>query len=161
MKFSQMPYTRPNVEEIKSALGAIEEKLKNTKSAAEQLEAFRETEELGKKINTLGTLVYIRNTINTKDEFYAAEREYIDEVEPLYGEATQKVSLAMLASPFRAELEKELLEQVNALGIGPQGMGGRITALSVHIRPYATHIAGLPCAINMSCHATRHAKAVI
>jgi len=58
--------------------------------------------------NTLGTLVYIRNTINTKDEFYAAEREYIDEVEPLYGEAAQKVSLAMLASPFRAELEKEL-----------------------------------------------------
>lgn len=108
MKFSQMPYTRPNVEEIKSALGAIEEKLKNAKSAAEQLEAFRETEELGKKINTLGTLVYIRNTINTKDEFYAAEREYIDEVEPLYGEAAQKVSLAMLASPFRAELENEL-----------------------------------------------------
>lgn len=63
--------------------------------------------------------------------------------------------------PFYGEKERELLDRINDLGIGPQGMGGRITALSVHIRPYATHIAGLPCAINMSCHATRHAKAVI
>ncbi|MBQ7010410.1 MAG: M3 family oligoendopeptidase [Clostridia bacterium] len=105
-----MPYERPDIGEVKDALAAIEQKLLNAKSAAEQLEAFRETEALGKRVNTLGTLVYIRNTINTKDEFYAAEREFIDEVTPLLAEAEQKVSLAMLASPFRAELEKELGE---------------------------------------------------
>ena len=110
MKFSEMPYERPDIGEVKDALAAIEQKLLNAKSAAEQLEAFRETEALGKRVNTLGTLVYIRNTINTKDEFYAAEREFIDEVTPLLAEAEQKVSLAMLASPFRAELEKELGE---------------------------------------------------
>ncbi len=59
---------------------------------------------------------------------------------------------------FYGEKEQALLEHINRLGIGPQGMGGRITALAVHIRPYATHIAGLPCVVNMSCHATRHAS---
>ena len=59
--------------------------------------------------------------------------------------------------PFYAEKEASLLEKINRLGIGPQGMGGRVTALAVHIRPTATHIAGLPCVMNMSCHATRHA----
>ncbi len=63
--------------------------------------------------------------------------------------------------PFYGEKERKLLEKINALGIGPQGMGGRITALAVHIRPYATHIAGLPCVVNMSCHATRHASLVL
>lgn len=59
---------------------------------------------------------------------------------------------------FYGEKEQALLEHINRLGIGPQGMGGRITALAVHIRPYATHIAGLPCVVNMSCHVTRHAS---
>lgn len=59
---------------------------------------------------------------------------------------------------FYGEKEQTLLEHINRLGIGPQGMGGRITALAVRIRPYATHIAGLPCVVNMSCHVTRHAS---
>lgn len=59
--------------------------------------------------------------------------------------------------PYYGEMESRTLEKINALGIGPQGMGGRITALGVHIRPTATHIAGLPCVVNMSCHVTRHA----
>lgn len=63
--------------------------------------------------------------------------------------------------PFYGEKEAALLEKINDLGIGPQGMGGRVTALAVHIRPYATHIAGLPCVVNMSCHATRHASGEI
>lgn len=58
---------------------------------------------------------------------------------------------------FYAEKEQSLLAHINRLGIGPQGMGGRITALKVNIRPCATHIAGLPCVMNMSCHVTRHA----
>ena len=60
--------------------------------------------------------------------------------------------------PFYGDMEQRTLEKINRLGIGPQGMGGRITALGVHIRPTATHIAGLPCVVNMSCHVTRHAE---
>ena len=62
---------------------------------------------------------------------------------------------------FYGEKEQALLEHINRLGIGPQGMGGRTTALAVHIRPYATHIAGLPCVVNMSCHVTRHASGTL
>ncbi|MCL2580064.1 MAG: fumarate hydratase [Oscillospiraceae bacterium] len=65
------------------------------------------------------------------------------------------------ADPRYAQLETELLEKINALGIGPQGYGGRATALAVAIEYTATHIAGLPCAINLNCHVARHASEVI
>jgi len=110
MKFSEMPYARPDLEALKAQINAIAEKIEKAQSASEQIEAFYETEELGKEINTLGSLVYIRNTINTKDEFYDKEREFFDEIEPLIAEVSQKVDLALLASPFRAELERELGE---------------------------------------------------
>lgn len=58
---------------------------------------------------------------------------------------------------FYAQLEREMLDAVNALGIGAQGFGGTQTALAVNIEPFATHIAGLPVAVNMGCHVTRHA----
>lgn len=57
------------------------------------------------------------------------------------------------------ELEEELLDQINALGIGPGGLGGSVTALGVNIETYATHIAGLPVAVNICCHVNRHATA--
>jgi fumarate hydratase subunit alpha len=60
-----------------------------------------------------------------------------------------------------ADLEQELLATINRLGIGPQGLGGRSTALAVHISSYPTHIAGLPVAVNISCHVTRHKRGVI
>ncbi len=60
------------------------------------------------------------------------------------------------ADPTLAELEKELLERINNLGIGPMGLGGRTTALAVHVNSYPTHIAGLPCAVNIQCHSCRH-----
>lgn len=59
------------------------------------------------------------------------------------------------------KLEQEMLNSINKLGIGPAGLGGRVTALAVNIDVYPTHIAGLPVAINISCHATRHAEVVI
>ena len=59
--------------------------------------------------------------------------------------------------PLYRVMEQRLLERINALGIGPQGMGGVATALSVAILPWPTHIAGLPCAVNLGCHVTRHA----
>ena len=63
--------------------------------------------------------------------------------------------------PFYAGLEAELLEKINALGVGPQGFGGRATALAVNIEWMPTHIAGLPVAVNINCHVTRHKTAVI
>lgn len=63
--------------------------------------------------------------------------------------------------PFYAEMEKKAVSRINALGIGPQGFGGTTTVLAVCIEPYPTHIAGLPCVVNMSCHATRHAETVL
>lgn len=60
-----------------------------------------------------------------------------------------------------AELESELLEEINKTGIGPQGLGGRTTALGVHILTYPCHIASLPVAVNINCHAARHKKAVL
>ena len=60
-----------------------------------------------------------------------------------------------------AYLEEEMLGKINALGIGPQGFGGKTTALAVNIEQYPTHIAGLPVAVNISCHVTRHASAEI
>ncbi len=63
--------------------------------------------------------------------------------------------------PFWADLETELLEKVNALGIGPQGFGGKTTALCVNIEKCPTHIAGLPVAVNINCHVTRHKTEVL
>ncbi|MBQ4308984.1 MAG: fumarate hydratase [Lachnospiraceae bacterium] len=63
--------------------------------------------------------------------------------------------------PFYAELEEEMLEKINATGIGPQGLGGRTTALAVNIETLPTHIAGMPCAVNINCHVTRHRTEVI
>ena len=65
------------------------------------------------------------------------------------------------ANPFYAELEAELLEKINALGIGPQGFGGKTTALAVNIEYLPTHIAGLPVAVNLNCHVTRHKSEVL
>jgi len=60
-----------------------------------------------------------------------------------------------------AELEKEILQRVNALGIGPQGFGGRATALDVHVETFPCHIASMPMAVNLQCHAARHKEAIL
>jgi fumarate hydratase subunit alpha len=64
-------------------------------------------------------------------------------------------------NPKVAKLEEELLEEINKLGIGPQGFGGRITALAVNIETFPAHIASMPVAINIQCHAARHREAII
>ena len=63
--------------------------------------------------------------------------------------------------PHIRAIEEEMLQRINQLGIGPAGLGGRTTALAVNIETYATHIAGLPVAINMCCHVNRHVKRVL
>ncbi|MCL5290466.1 MAG: fumarate hydratase [Eubacteriales bacterium] len=63
--------------------------------------------------------------------------------------------------PDIALLEEELLAEINKLGIGPQGLGGRVTALAVHVEIYAAHIASLPVAVNLNCHAARHKEVTL
>jgi fumarate hydratase subunit alpha len=63
--------------------------------------------------------------------------------------------------PEFAELEEKLLQQINALGIGPQGFGGRNTALAVHVEVFPSHIASLPVAVNLQCHSARHKEAIL
>ena len=65
------------------------------------------------------------------------------------------------ADPYYGALEKELLEEINALGTGPQGFGGRTTALGLNIETMPTHVAGLPVAVNISCHVTRRASVIL
>ena len=64
-------------------------------------------------------------------------------------------------NPYYAGLEEKMLEQLNMLNIGPQGFGGSTTALCVNIETFATHIAGLPVAVNVGCHVTRHAEIIL
>ena len=64
-------------------------------------------------------------------------------------------------NPEVAQLEKELLEEINKLGIGPLGLGGRVTALDVHVETYPTHIASMPVAVNIQCHCNRHKQATL
>jgi len=63
--------------------------------------------------------------------------------------------------PHLAKLEREILEEINASGVGPQGLGGRTTALAVHVLTGPAHIASLPCAVNIQCHAARHVERVL
>jgi fumarate hydratase subunit alpha len=63
--------------------------------------------------------------------------------------------------PFYAQVEEELLRRVNNTGVGPQGLGGRVTALDVHVEVHPCHIASLPAAVNLNCHATRHGERII
>jgi len=65
------------------------------------------------------------------------------------------------SDPFYAKMEEELLQEINNLGLGPQGLGGSTTALAVHIETYPCHIASLPLAVNLQCHAVRHATIVL
>ena len=75
--------------------------------------------------------------------------------------STDKTGNEHSGIPYVADLEKEMLEKINKLGIGPGGLGGTTTALAVNINTYPTHIAGLPVAVNICCHVNRHAVRTI
>lgn len=81
-----------------------------------------------------------------------------DRVAAMAKQALMRPLGSIHAEPFYAKMEKDLLERINRLGIGPQGFGGKTTALGVHIQTYPTHIAGLPVAVNINCHASRHVE---
>jgi len=108
MKFSEMPYTRPNLEEIREKCQAIGQRLAAAGSAQEQVDAYLAFEEMQKEVNTNLSLAYVRHTIDTRDAFYDKENEYGDEISPALQEMRQKIELSLLNSPFRAELEEKL-----------------------------------------------------
>ena len=88
MKFSEMPYVRPDLDALKAKAAEVVERLTSAQTAQEQIDAYYEFEKAS----------------NTKDEFYAQEQDWLDEVMPQMEELTQQVSLALLQSPFRKEL---------------------------------------------------------
>ena len=107
MKFSEMPYKRPDPEAVKAELAALTERLKNAADYAEARAVFLEKEEKEKEVDTMGTLAYVRHSIDTRDEFYDEEIEFWDEVGPEFEEYEQAWIDAMLESPFRKDFEAE------------------------------------------------------
>ena len=110
MKFSEMPYSRLDMDALQAAADAVVEKLDHAATAQEQIDAYYAYEKEVRHAATLMSIAYIRHTINTKDEFYAAEQDWLDEVSPRLEAAQQQVRLALLRSRFRKELEAEFGE---------------------------------------------------
>ena len=106
MKFSEMQYSRPDMEALAAATARTLEALKAAPDAAGQIDAYDAYEKQQKTASTMQQLAYIRHTINTKDEFYNAENDYMDEIGPKLQELTHRVNTALLESPYRAELEQ-------------------------------------------------------
>ena len=107
MKFSEMPYRRPDIDAARAELRAVLAALEGAESAEAQFAAIDRLCALEGHIGTMAQLAYIRHTIDTRDAFYDAENDFIDENLPLLEEDTQRVNRAMLASPFRAALEEK------------------------------------------------------
>ena len=107
MKFPEMPYTRPQFEEVSAKLRALLEKFKAAASKEECFAAFKEIEDYTNEFSSMFVLSFIRNSLDTTDKFYEAEKDYGDEVEPMLEEIHQELIKAMLASPFRKDMEAE------------------------------------------------------
>lgn len=108
MKVSELKYERVSFESIEADLEEILSAIKNAKSADEVLKVREKLLNIIKEFSTAGSLSYMRYTINTVDEFYVNEIEYYDEVEPKFRNLLQQCAVAMIESPFRAELEEKL-----------------------------------------------------
>lgn len=107
MKFSEMPYERPDLETMKAQIGALTDQLKKAESYEEAKQVFLEKEKWEKHVDTLGTLANVRHSIDTRDEFYDGEMKFWDATMPLLSESIQTWTKAMLESKFRADFEAE------------------------------------------------------
>lgn len=105
MKFSQMPYVRPNAEQVKNELQALTAALKNAADFAAAETAFLKKQELEKHVSTLRNLASIRHSIDTRDAFYDAEEQFFNSVMPEIQEFDQAFTAALLESPFRSDFE--------------------------------------------------------
>lgn len=108
MKFTELPYSRPDIAAVCEKFSLLTEKLTSAQSAAEQLEIIKEKEKLLSAFSTQATIASIRHTIDTRDEFYEKENDFFDENGPLLEEKAQEFMNAVLTSRFRGELEAEL-----------------------------------------------------
>ena len=111
MKFSEMPYVRPDLAAFQAKAEEIAQRIAGAASADAAEEAYRAFDKIQGEVNTDLSLAYVRHTIDTRDTFYDQENDYADEIAPALQEAEQKVTKALLASPFR----KELAERFGAL----------------------------------------------
>ena len=107
MKFSEMKYERPDFDKAKSDAEKIKKSFSKASSFEEADKAFIEWDELVSHIDTMISLAYTRNTINTSDEFYENEIAYIDEISPLFAELDQSFSRLLTETPFRTQLEEK------------------------------------------------------
>lgn len=108
MKFSEMPYQRPDVDALLTALADLAKRFENAGSASEQLELIQECDRLTEDFSTMATIASIRNSVDTRDPFYEAEQEFFDQIGPTVQEKAQQFTRAVVNSKFRPELEKEL-----------------------------------------------------
>ncbi len=108
MKFNEFPYVRPNVDEIKQELNHLVQKFDQATSALEQLEVVKRYHALSDRFDSLSQLAGVRHTINTKDEFYDQEQEFLNQAGPEILEFSVAFSKALIESKFRKELEEEL-----------------------------------------------------
>ena len=105
MKFSEMPYVRPDLVAFQAQAEKTARKIQEATSAQEQIDAVLAFDQVQAEMSTATSLAYVRHTIDTRDEFYDKENDYADEIAPAIQEAEQKVTKALLASAFRPELE--------------------------------------------------------
>lgn len=108
MKFSEMPYERPNIEEVRAFYKNLYERFQNAKSGEEQFTLHLEKQEYENHLMSLRTIANIRHDGNSKDEFYNAENEFYDSVMPEIGALAQKYNDLLFESPYRAYLEEKL-----------------------------------------------------
>ncbi|MGD6872450.1 M3 family oligoendopeptidase [Sutcliffiella horikoshii] len=115
MRFEEFGYTRPNMDEVEKRFMAAVERFEAADSVGLQEEAIREINDVRNQLSTDFNLVYIRHSIDTNDEFYKEEQDFLDEIEPLTQSLETKFYKALVKSPFRNELEKKWGTQLFAL----------------------------------------------
>ena len=122
MKFSEMPYSRPDLEAMKANLTACTEAFLAAESAQEQIAQYDRVTDLSVEFNTMGSLANARHTIDTRDEFYDAESTFFDESWPQLSVYFQRLNEAMLDSKFRPELDATTQVPVILPGGVPDGV---------------------------------------
>ena len=107
MKFSEFPYERPDYPKLMETISQLTERFKKATSASEQIAILKELEQLRIELTTNVQICTIRYTVDTRDPFYSQEEEYNEQMAPVLDEKLQEFNKALVASPFRKELEKE------------------------------------------------------
>ena len=108
MKFHEMPYQRPELDAFRKKTEDVLSRIRSAGSAREQIDAYRNFDQIRMEVDTQISLAYVRHTIDTRDSFYETENDFLDEIGPSFQELGRQVDLALLDSKFRPALEEEL-----------------------------------------------------